>query len=917
MKSRICPRFFIYASLIVEYELLDMLKYLYIFKKEAYMKKSKKIIAGLLALSSLCVMASCNENNVTPDPDPKPNPEPTPDPTPSDLVDPPTYDEDSISIHYYRKDRKFSNWALWLWAEKKDGQEYTFNGVDDYGAIAAYPISTFDLSTTKLGVIVKSAGSWSSKDPDGDRYIDFSNLKKDSNNIYHVYLRSGETSIYDSPDLTVRDEIKSAVFAKENVITLVGSNEISNYKLYENDKLIVDKTIDSPSKVVSEKLQSDVSFENDYKVEVTFAKSKATLSISVSKRLLYKTDSFSEKYNYDGELGAIYTNEKTTFKVWSPVSSKIMLRIYDSGTPTSVNKELGNDNYDEYPMVKGEKGVFTYEIDGDLSNKFYTYVVTNTSFADKEIVDPYAKSCGVNGLRGAIVDFSKTNPDDWDKVEPLNIDRKALTVYETHIADVTSSSTWNGTKENAKKYAGVYESGTTYTSDNKTVTTGFDHIKELGVNAVQLLPIFDQANDEINGTFNWGYNPLNYNCLEGIYSKNPYDAYERIREFKGLVQAYNKENINIIMDVVYNHVNGANGSNFDVLMPGYYFRYNNDGTLSSNSGCGNDTASDMYMYRKFMVDSISFWTKEYKLGGYRFDLMGLHDVETMNQVTAEAKKINPSVVIYGEPWDMTTLIDNAATQKNANKFEGYGQFNDQMRDALIKGGLSGASELGWVDKKSSITSNDDINKIINGIKGFTVGSTFKIEDPDKTVNYVTCHDNYTLFDRFMATNSVTKEDAKKMNLLANSVVFTSQGTTFMLSGEEFLRTKGGDHNSYQSSYAVNELNYSLKISNSDTFESYKKLIKFKQETSGMHLDKDGAKSINVSVSNNRNVISYEINDGDKVYKIIHSNGYKNNGENKVDLSGYSLYLDTIDARKSLNSETILSEFETIIAYKSK
>ena len=297
--------------------------------------------------------------------------------------------------------------------------------------------------------------------------------------------------------------------------------------------------------------------------------------------------------------------------------------------------------------------------------------------------------------------------------------------------------------------------------------------------------------------------------------------------------------------------------------------------------------------------------------------MGLHDVDTMNELTAEAKKINPGIVIYGEPWEMTTLINNPATQKNASKFEGYGQFNDQTRDALIKGGLSGVSELGWVDKKSSITSSDDINKIINGIKGYTVGSTFKIEDPDKTTNYVTCHDNYTLYDRFMATKSVSNEDAKKMNLLANSVVFTSQGTTFMLSGEEFLRTKGGDHNSYQSSYEVNELNYSLKIDNNDTFEAYKKLIKFKQETSGMHLDKDGSKLLDISVSKNRNVISYEIDGEDKIYKIIHSNGYKNDGENKIDLSGYLLYLDTINNGKVLNEETILNEFETIIAYKSK
>ncbi len=254
----------------------------------------------------------------------------------------------------------------------------------------------------------------------------------------------------------------------------------------------------------------------------------------------------------------------------------------------------------------------------DLEGKYYTYVVTNPLFNKKEIVDPYAKLTGVNGLREMVVDFSKTNPIGWNNSKMNEYSRTELTVYETHVADVTSSETWNGSKENSKKYAGMYESGTTYTENNVTVKTGFDHIKDLGVNAVQLLPIFDQANDELatdDKAFNWGYNPLNYNSLEGIYSLNPHDGYAKIREFKELVKAHNDAGINIIMDVVYNHVNGAANSNFDVLMPEYYFRYDGNGKYSNGSGCGNETASEHSMMRKFIIDSTEFWATEYHLGG--------------------------------------------------------------------------------------------------------------------------------------------------------------------------------------------------------------------------------------------------------------------------------------------------------------
>jgi len=575
--------------------------------------------------------------------------------------------------------------------------------------------------------------------------------------------------------------------------------------------------------------------------------------------------------------------------------------------------------YQEVEMEKKDKGVFETTLTGELGGKYYTYTVYNGSYPNgKEVVDPYAKSTGVNGLRGMIVNFENTNPLNWDEVVVHPYDRKELTVYETHVADVTSSSTWNGSEDNRKKFLGLIEEGTTYTKDNIEVKTGFDHIKELGVNAVQLIPIFDQANDEINPTFNWGYNPLNYNSLEGSYSSNPYDGYAKIREFKQVVQKYNEYGMNIIMDVVYNHTNSVIGTNLDVLMPGYYYRYNASGALYNGSGCGNETASENAMMRKFMIDSVCFLASEYKLGGYRFDLMGLHDIDTMNILVEEAKKVNPDIVIYGEPWTGGTSGLNSsqqAVQINGNLFKGFGQFNDRMRDELIKGGMSAASEKSWI-------SNTEDNKTIignltGGIKGITKNLSMEIADPDKTVNYVTCHDNYTLYDRFKAAGIEDEVTVKKMAMLANSVVFTSQGTTFMLAGEEFLRTKGGNHNSYNASYEVNELDYELKVDNLDMFNNYQKLISLKQDVDGFHLDKEGIKNLTVDVRNSNNVITYKINDtaNNREYYIIHSNGVAEDVRVEFDLTEYNLYLDTLNELDGSLGKVKPKAFQTIIAYK--
>lgn len=835
-------------------------------------------------------------------------------------------DEPSIQIHYVRTDNKYDSWALWLWAAGKEGLQYDFNYSDPQGGVIAhYPVSQFGSAVAKIGFIVKDKNSWT-KDVSSDRFMDLTALTMDEDDVYHIYIKQGKPEIWtDSDRSVIMNSIERAEFHSPTRIAVVTNNPTSSIEFFCNGEPLVYDYVQGggTSSVYVLKEEDAADAGNYYLVKATFEADGVVLEKPISIVGLYD-DAFDEKYNYDGQLGAIYSKESTEFKVWSPISQKVVLKIYETGTPLAIDPVNGSDTpYYEAEMTLGDKGVFSANVAGDLEGKYYTYTVFNgNNPTGAEIVDPYAKSAGVNGLRGMIVDFSKTNPDGWDEVTLNTTDRKALTVWETHVADVTSSTTWTGTEANRKKFLGLIEEGTTYTTSGITVKTGFDHIKELGVNAVQLIPVFDQANNEVDVEFNWGYNPLNYNVIEGAYSSNPYDGYARIKEFKQVVQAFANNGMDIIMDVVYNHTNGLVGSNFDVLMPGYYYRYTAEGLASNGSGCGNETASEKYMFRKFMIDSATFLAEEYKLGGYRFDLMALHDLETMNLLTAACKEINPNITIYGEPWAGGTsgLSSGAATQLNASKYQGYGQFNDQMRDALIKGGLNAATAKGWVSDEATIDAKN-VTVIEEGMKGITSGASKPATtDPNKTVNYVTCHDNYTLVDRFEAAGIKSGSTRRKMALLANSIVFTSQGTSFMLAGEEMFRTKDGDHNSYSSSYEVNELNYDLKVAFHDGFSAYQKLIALKQRVNGLHLNEEEIEGNYVTESlNGGSIIKVTFKDTENgvEYVAYHSNGVTKDGDAgaSVPVEGYELYLDTLN--KTLSGTThALAPFETLILSKT-
>lgn len=831
---------------------------------------------------------------------------------------------ESLIIHYHRDDKDYKSWSIWIWEYPQgEGKQFEFTGNDDFGVYAHLPLSKWSeyVLNNNLGFIIKGKTSWNKKDGSHDRRIVFNDLKKDEHGTYHIYLKGGSEELYSNEKFDIINPFIYSKFISFKEAVFESRLPVKCFRILKNNVVIKEVKLKEEVKFAKFKIQDSVDFNNRYQIEADFPSLSEPKRKTIRFFELFKSEKFSKRYNYDGPLGVILKPHSTTFKVWSPVSNSISVRIYRNGTPLFVNPDLGSvEIVDEKVMSKNSKGVFSTTINLNLHGYYYTYVVTNGIYKNREIVDPYAKSTGINGMRGMIVDFSKTNPIGFNKIKPHEIPSTKLVVYEAHVADITSSNSWTS-DPNARKlektFLGACLEGTTYSQCGRSVKTGFDHIKELGVNAVQLLPIFDQANDEAHPSFNWGYNPVNYNALDGAYSTNPFDGLCRIKEFKTLVKKYNEAGINIIMDVVYNHVNGAIASNFDVLVPGYYFRHNENTSLSNGSGCGNETASDMYMYRKFMIDSLLFWAKEYKLGGFRFDLMGLHDLETMNEIAAKLHDFNKNIVIYGEPWCggcSPLKYELSANKSNISMFNGFGAFNDGVRDSLIKANQP-ISCSGWVSNNQTQSKNEQ-QVIANSIRGTYNEEITELSDPIKLVNYVSCHDNYTVKDRLASLGINDENDIKKMAMLANSIVLSSNGISFILSGEEFLRSKQGVENSYNSSYEINELDYSLKLKNFDMFKNYQKLIYLKKNVSDLSLDRSQNLLLKVDTSL-PSVISYQLDDtiSNRVYKVYHVNGYRNGSPILVNLTNYNLYLDTINPRKELTSKTQLVPFETLIAFK--
>ena len=547
----------------------------------------------------------------------------------------------------------------------------------------------------------------------------------------------------------------------------------------------------------------------------------------------YSEMSALDQYAYSGDdLGVTYSASSSTFKVWAPTASKVQLKRYKTGS----DSESGAGVIETKDMTKQSQGIWSATVSGDLKNTYYTYLVT-VNGTTKETVDIYARSTGVNGKRGMVVDLDSTDPVGWENDKRVDCPNQTDSIiWEAHVRDFSASS--DSGMRNKGKYLAFTETGTTVNSDG-VHPTGIDYLEDLGVTHVHLLPVYDYGSvDETmlsTDQFNWGYDPMNYNTPEGSYSTDPYNGEVRVNEFKQMVQALHNKNIGVVMDVVYNHTYaGSSGINdwFDYTVPGYYYRQKADGSLSNGSGCGNETASDRAMYQKYMIDSVVYWATEYHLDGFRFDLMGIHDVDTMNKIRAALDKIDPDILIYGEPWTAEASPCPKATAVQSNMglvSEEVAAFNDKIRDA-IKGSCFNAADKGFIQGAG-------YEEALKG--GIQASSTTMSGDgkwskqPSQTVTYTSAHDNFTLYDKLVKSvkgsgYGVRYDDLVAMNKLAGGIILTSQGMSFWQAGEEFARSKQGDGNSYKSSTAINQLKWQNTIDYSDITSYYKGLIQIRK-----------------------------------------------------------------------------------------
>ncbi len=566
-----------------------------------------------------------------------------------------------------------------------------------------------------------------------------------------------------------------------------------------------------------------------------------------------------------------YSPKQSKFSLWAPSAEKVRINLYEDG--------LNGEAYETVEMKSGKDGSWKATLSGDLKGRFYTFQVCVDGKWLEETAGIFAIATGANGKRAAVVDLDETDPEGWaeDKAPELE-SFSDIVIYEVHHRDFSIAD--NSGMQNKGKYLAMTESGS---KNSFGAATGVDHLKELGITHVHLLPSFDYASvDETrleDNVYNWGYDPVNYNTPEGSYSTNPADPALRIKEFKQMVQALHKAGIRVVMDVVYNHLSDAAGSGFERTEPGYFFRYREDGTYADASGCGNETASEAEMMRKFMIESVCYWAKEYHIDGFRFDLMGIHDIETMNQIRAALDEIDPSIYIYGEGWAASTpRLDNSllAMKANTHEMKGIAAFSDEIRDAL-RGPFSDNKASAFLNAQSGHKESVkfglagaiahpqvDLSKVNYSNEAWT-------SQPTQMVSYVSCHDDMCLRDRlFESIPNLSEKDAIALDKLAQTAVFTSQGVPFIYAGEEVFRTKQGVHNSYNAPDSINKIDWDFKTEYSDLFDYYKGLIALRKAHPALRLgDAELVKSnLNFIPTEEESLLAYSVSSADKSDNLV-------------------------------------------------
>lgn len=569
---------------------------------------------------------------------------------------------------------------------------------------------------------------------------------------------------------------------------------------------------------------------------------------------------------YEGDDLELSVNSTGThFRLWSPKAEAARVRLYDHGR--------GGDAYRTLDMTKNaDNGTWTATVPQQLYGKYYTFQIKHNGRWLDETPGVWAKAVGANGKRAAIIDLNTTNPENWDGDKGPEVKNFSdVVLYEAHMRDLSMDP--SSGIANKGKFLQFTEPGT---KSPQGEATGIDHLKDLGVTHVHILPSYDYNSvDETNlqnNIYNWGYDPQNYNAPEGSYSTNPSDPATRVREMKEMIKALHDAGIGVVMDVVYNHTAENDGSNFELTAPGYYHRHWNDGKYSDASGCGNETASDLKQMQDYIVNSVKYWAKEYHVDGFRFDLMAIHDTETMNRVAQELKEINPSIFVYGEGWtagDSPLQPERRALKENVSKMKGIAVFSDDIRDA-VKGHYSNEEDPGFATGKPG---NEETVKI--GIVAATAhpqvdyskGNNSKFpyaESPEMIVNYVSCHDDLCLTDKLKKSMpDATEAQRLAAAKLAQTIVLTSQGTPFIFAGEEVFRDKKGVHNSYKSPDSINAIDWNNKTKYKDQYEYYKGLIALRKAHPAFRMTtaKDIAKNLKFDKIDSKktpNLISYSL-----------------------------------------------------------
>lgn len=740
-------------------------------------------------------------------------------------------DSITVKIHYCRPDGNYKGWNLWVWGLGRTAGQQDFT-MEDGHAVATLILPGH--TTQYISFIPRHSlpdNRWAAQEF-GERRVDLRDIVAGT---VHCYVDAG---VYETSRVT--DD--NAVFANKllqvrldydrNCLLVTSAQPLQDpgqLSLHGDDGgNVTVSSIACEDGVYALALSTPVALWRLHRYKVMFE----GYAYDISGLEAYDSDKFHREFTYTGtDLGSTYTPTATEFALWAPTATQVSIYLYTTGS----DREPGAACLGSYPMVRTEKGVWRCRIEKDLKNVYYTYWV-QVSGEDVEVCDPYARTTGVNGERAMVIDLAATDPEGWDRDENPNklASYTDAVIYELHLRDF-SIHPCSGVKESWRgKYLSLTQSGTVTHGGQPTA---LDHIKDLGITHLHLLPIYDYGSvDEItSSSFNWGYDPVNYNVPDGSYATDPFHGQVRVQELKTMIRTLHKNGISVIMDVVYNHVYQVERFCFNRIVPGYFSRHNPDGSYSDGSGCGNDTASERPMVRKYIIESVLYWARQYHINGFRFDLVGLLDAQTVNQLVEAVHAQYPDVIFYGEGWTMHTAVEDGiamATQENASLTPAFAYFSDTIRNLLT--GRNGES-LGYASGAQGLE--------YELMQNFMASPWFT-SDPNQVIQYASCHDNHTLLAKLLLSTGKQEADwdIVRMNKLTAAIYLTAQGIPFIHAGEEMLRLKiksdgSFSENSYNASDSVNAIRWSNLDSQigADLSDYYKGLVALRKKTPALRL----------------------------------------------------------------------------------